>query len=132
MPANADAERERNRRWRAANADAVREYSRQYCAANLELKRERDRQTGRNRRARKRNAICEHGPGCFHRAAQQMTQRCSVPGCRRKDIHADHIVPLAKGGLDCKANLQPLCQRHNNAKHAADPIDFRRRLGMLI
>ena len=61
-----------------------------------------------------------------------MPQRCSVPGCRRKDIHADHIIPLANGGLDCRDNLQPLCLHHNASKQAADPIAFRRQLGMLV
>ena len=126
--ANADAMREYHRRYRAANADVMREYHRRWVAANPDAARKYQR----NRRARKANAICEHGPGCFDRAAQQMSQRCSVPGCRRKDIHADHIVSLAKGGLDCKANLQPLCSRHNSVKHTTNPIDFRRRLGMLI
>ena len=62
-----------------------------------------------------------------------MPQRCAVPGClKRKDIQADHIIPLAGGGLDCKDNLQPLCRQHNNAKHAADPIAWAQRNGRLL
>lgn len=109
------------RRRRASNPAAYR------------AKPENSRRNERNRRARKANAICQHGPGCFDRAAQSMPQRCSVSGCRRrKDIHADHIISLDKEGLDCRDNLQPLCKSHNSSKGNADPIAFRRRLGMLV
>lgn len=106
------------------------------CHRRLQPPTKRDREIARkgqrNRRARKANSVCEHGPGCFDAAAQSMHQLCAIPGCRNKDIHADHIIPLAKGGLDCRDNLQPLCQRHNSAKQATDPIDFARRHGMLF
>ena len=126
--ANANAVRERSRQYRAENAGAIREYNRQYHANNAEDTRKRSRA----RRARKANAICKHGPGCFDQAAQSMPQRCSVPGCDNTDIEADHIIPLAKGGLDCRDNLQLLCKHHNASKNAGDPIAFRRRLGMLL
>ena len=89
------------------------------------------RRAKRNRRARKRNAICQHGPGCFAAAAEQMPQRCAVKGCRkRKDIEADHIVPIANGGPDCRWNLQPLCGSHNASKQASDPVDWQLRHGL--
>ena len=125
-------QRERKQQKKAANPEIKRQRNREWIAANLERRREIARKSNRNRRARKLNAICQHGPGCFDIAARGMPQRCAIPGCRNKDIHADHIIPLALGGKDCKENLQPLCGRHNSSKHATDPIDFARQHGMLF
>ena len=72
---------------------------------------------GRNRRARKANAVCEHGAGCFARAAELMPQFCAFCGST-ENIHADHIVPLARGGSDCYLNIQPLCRNCNLRKGA--------------
>ena len=142
--ANPDAVREWKRRWRAANADAIREsgcryrsansdrirgYNREYRAANPEVRRKQKR----NRRALKANAVCVHGTGCFAGAVATLPKRCAVPGClRRKGLQADHIVPLAGGGLDCKDNLQLLCAHHNSSKGAADPIVWAQRNGRLL
>ena len=138
--ANPDAVRERKRRYYAANADARREYQRRYDAVNSDRIRERMRlysavhpEVGRNRRARKLNAVCPHGRGCFHRAIATLPQRCAVPGCRkRSNLHADHIIPLAGGGLDCKDNLQMLCAHHNRSKRSTDPIVWAQRNGRLL
>lgn len=87
---------------------------------------------GRNRRARKAGAICRHGIGCFDNAAKTMPKKCSNCGTR-KNIEADHIVPLAGGGLDCGIdNLQPLCRRCNSGKRVTDPIVYARRNGRLF
>ena len=133
MELQKNRQRERQRQRRAANPELARQRNREWVAANLERRREIARKSERNRRASKADAICEHGPGCFDQAAQSMLQRCAIPNCRkRKEIQADHIVPLAKGGLDCRNNLQPLCRQHNSAKNVADPIAFARRNGMLF
>ena len=127
--ANADAIREKERQRYAANRDAMRESKRRYRAANTEVVRK----GRRNRRARKRNAICSHGPGCFAGAVASMPQRCAVPGCRRrKGLEADHIIPLAGGGLDCRDNLQMLCAYHNRSKGDADPTAWAQRNGQLL
>ena len=142
--ANADAARESERRYRAANADAVRERARQYYAANSDAVRETKRkyqaanpEVGRkhkrNRRARKANAICAHGPGCCDASVASQPQRCAVPGCRRRNgLQADHIIPLSRGGLDCRDNLQLLCAHHNRSKGAADPVVWAQRNGRLL
>lgn len=59
-----------------------------------------------------------------------MPKRCSVHDCQRKDIQADHIIPLAGDGLDCKDNLQPLCAHHNTSKSDGDPRLFAYQNGM--
>ena len=131
--ANPDKVREYKRRERAANPDAVRGRLRRWRAANPEAQRNLGRKHSRNRRARKTNAVCAHGPGCFADAVAQLPQCCAVPGCRkRKGLEADHIIPLAGGGLDCKDNLQLLCLVHNRSKGAADPTAWAQRNGRLL
>ena len=91
-----------------------REYQRKRAAYEKSIAKPTNR--SRSRRARKGNAVCEHGPSCFVLAVQSMPQHCSMPGCLRKEIQANHIIPLAKGGLDCRDNFQPLCRLHNAIK----------------
>ena len=69
----------------------------------------------RNRRARKADAICAHGPGCFDTAAATLPQVCAHCGTDQR-IEADHIIPISRGGLDCRHNQQPLCRQCNAAK----------------
>ena len=84
----------------------------------------------RNRRARKQSAVCRHGPGCFDRAAARLpAQSCAHCGATDK-ITADHIIPLAKGGPDCRYNYQPLCGRCNSSKGSQDPLRFAKREGV--
>lgn len=72
----------------------------------------------RNRRARKMNAVCEHGSGCFDDVAKaDISQVCVRCGTTER-IEADHIVALANGGLDCGVtNYQPLCRSCNASKN---------------
>ena len=139
---NRDRISEYNRLYYERNRDRISEYNRDYYAGRQEELSERHRQYMRdnpevhrksaiNRRARQLEAICEHGPGCFANAVATMPQRCV--NCKsKKNIAADHIQPLAKGGLDCYLNQQPLCFTCNSSKHAGDPIAFARRNGRLF
>ena len=47
-------------------------------------------------------------------------------------VHLDHIYPLARGGSNTDENIQLLCQRCNNRKHAKDPIKFMQENGYLL
>ena len=125
-----DRKREGGAAWKAANPDKVKEGTKRYNRS--EAGRAAHRRGSTKRRARAADAVCAHGVNCFEDAANRMPARCAVRGCRRKDIQADHVVPLAAGGLNCRDNLQPLCGHHNASKRDSDPLVFARRNGMLF
>lgn len=41
---------------------------------------------------------------------------CATPGCSRRAVVADHIIPRAKGGTDTLDNLRGLCIVHHNMR----------------
>lgn len=43
----------------------------------------------------------------------------------RGDIHADHVIPLARGGAHCEGNLQPLCANCNKTKNDRLMIEWK-------
>jgi HNH endonuclease len=54
-------------------------------------------------------------------------QRCLYPGCAEVDtLHADHILPVASGGITVLENLQTLCEKHNLTKSDRESIDYRK------
>lgn len=55
---------------------------------------------------------------------------CSKPA--KKAYHVDHVIPLAKGGTNKPSNLVIACSRCNTRKNALDPIEYARRIGLLI
>lgn len=62
-------------------------------------------------------------------------QRGRCAGCGasiRNGYHADHVVPLARGGKHEPDNIQLLCPRCNMTKHAKDPVEWRQSIGQLI
>lgn len=44
---------------------------------------------------------------------------------KRGDIHADHVIPLARGGTHCEGNLQPLCADCNKRKNDRLMIEWK-------
>lgn len=41
--------------------------------------------------------------------------------------HADHFIPISKGGIDCIENIIPACQHCNLSKNCKDPIEWFRK-----
>lgn len=115
--ANKDRHRGYTRKWRENNADKIREYSVRYQEENLERIREANRKHYQNnkdaafaraatRRARKRGAFVERvSPQVVFDRDEGVCQICKEP-IGDQVWHIDHVIPLAKGGLHCYANVQ--------------------------
>lgn len=72
-------------------------------------------------------------PADFKRIGQAQRWKCAVCGTDVKEnYHVDHILPLAKGGVHHRHNIQILCPSCNLSKHAKDPIEFMQRKGFLL
>jgi 5-methylcytosine-specific restriction endonuclease McrA len=122
--ANREAQAVTVKRWQAANRDRVLEYKRRWSQKN----RDRGTAYAEQRRALKARAICEHGAGCvpfkaYSLIAGQLCIYCGAPA-----EHADHYVPLARGGKHCRSNIVPACAHCNRAKGARLPDEWATRL----
>lgn len=106
-------------RWAKANPEKAREYS---------------RMNRRNRRARAKNAGGSHTLADLAEILTAQCHRCAY--CRadlkRVSKHVDHIMPLALGGSNGRANLQYLCRPCNQSKSARNPVDYARSIGLLL
>lgn len=85
-----------------------------------------------NRRARKEDGATRLSMGI--RATLMQWQNGLCPYCRADlnvvSRHLDHVIPLARGGKHCDANMQLTCKPCNLRKHAKDPILFGREMGI--
>jgi hypothetical protein len=81
-----------------------------------------------NKWQRRRALEKESGPGFsdadFADLCAQYGNRCLCCGETTK-LHADHVVPLNKGGMHSIDNIQPLCKSCNSRKNVLT-IDFRK------
>lgn len=108
-----------------------RQSSRKYHAANKEVVRA----IRRNRKARVRQAEGRHSADDVFQILKQQRGRCANPKCRKMlkdDFHADHIVPIALGGNNGRRNIQLMCGRCNQRKHAKHPLTWARENGLLL
>jgi 5-methylcytosine-specific restriction endonuclease McrA len=111
----ADPERGRERvlARNNANREAKRENDRAYYAAN------RERWKGYKQR---RIALKKSHPYASYTTGARINARFAFHGHRCRwcgaggELHADHAVPLARGGCHLPANIVPACARCNRAK----------------
>lgn len=66
--------------------------------------------------------VQQQSPRMWRNLLKIMGDKCLR--CGGKPVTRDHIVPLARGGLNHPSNLQPLCTKCNNKKGDAI-MDYR-------
>jgi 5-methylcytosine-specific restriction endonuclease McrA len=113
----------------SANKERVKQRAADWNAANVEGRRA----IQRNYRSRSNGAEGSHTAEDIQRIGAAQKWKCHWCGKSTKSrYHVDHLVPLSRGGSNEPGNLVIACPRCNNHKRATDPIEFARRLGLLI
>ena len=93
-----------------------------YNAAHPEKRREGHRKSKALRRGR---VVCAH-EGCLTLGAAELAWQinphvcymCGTPVWQGVNLHMDHVVPIARGGIHCADNLRPACAGCNSRKKA--------------
>jgi len=73
-----------------------------------------------------------HVPPRLRELVFERDGRCCLKCGARADLHADHIKPVADGGLTILDNLQTLCAAENLSKGNRESIDYRKRPLVLV
>jgi len=107
--------KERCSKWRAENPD----YDAKYRKANPDKARVKESR----RRASLANAQGTH-------TADQLKARFDYQGNKcvycdsTENLHADHMIPLSRGGTNFASNMAPACASCNLSKGAKTPEEF--------
>jgi len=111
-----------NREWRESNPAVAAALSKAWREAHPDKAQARAWRSGANYRARKYRAFIERVERdvIFRRD----NGRCYLCGDLIRETekwHADHVIPLAKGGTHCYENLRVTHARCNKKKHTNIP-----------
>ena len=134
----------RNAVWRAANLDVVRQADARWARENPERVKRNHRNwvlknpekvatEARKSRARRLKAEGTHTAAEISALLEKQGGKCVY--CRKSiksKYHADHIVPLARGGSNWISNIQLTCPACNHRKNRMDPLKFAAKLGRLL
>lgn len=137
---NPDKNAAKSRRYRKANPEKVLERNRSYAARHREKIREYHNQWAKDNPDKRRlyrtaiRAKRAEAEGT-HTIAELKTQYDSQEGrcyyCQKEvsfeEAHADHYIPLARGGSNYIENIVIACPLCNQRKSAMMPDDFIRR-----
>ena len=145
LAANHDKVKAVNAAWRRANPDKMKRImARSYAAVDPVKRRAREAAWRaanpeasaarvRNRTAMKKRATGTHTAADIKMLFIAQSGRCVYCEARIADgYHADHIMPLARGGSNDKSNIQLLCPTCNRRKSAKHPLDFARSMGLVV
>lgn len=131
------------RAWHEANPGYREAANREYYLANREREIARslaytkahpevDSAIKQRRRARELGVVCEHGPKCVTPAFLAEIRAATCRYCGDPAQEADHLYPLARGGLHCAENIVPACKPCNNSKWAHDPLEWMQKRGLAL
>ena len=127
--ANPKRHAERFSAWRTTNI----EKERARCAAWEAANKSKRKAISHNRRARKLSSPGAYTGSDIELLLTLQKNKCAVcHSLLSNGYHADHVIPLAKGGSNDKSNIQILCPHCNLSKGAKHPIDFMQERGMLL
>ena len=113
--ANKEKKRASNSVWRDANRERHRENSRRWVENNPVRYREIQKLASRKRRAIKAGLSEHHTEEQWNDLLNKYGNCCIACGATGK-LEADHVVPIALGGTNDIANIQPLCRSCNARK----------------
>ncbi len=114
--ANKEQHRAICRAWHARNRERVAAYFQQHYADNKAAYFERSR---RCRALKLGRTVVPFSQADLDARMSVFGHRCAY--CNGPFEHIDHVIPLARGGLHCLANLRPAC-RACNLRKSAKPI----------
>jgi 5-methylcytosine-specific restriction endonuclease McrA len=149
-----DSHAERNRQYRVSHVEETKTYQREYrkthtnrlkqyhseyrkttkfkesIKAYRKLRPELVAQSKAKRRALELNADGSYT--ALELKAVLISQHCKCVYCDADltiEFHADHIIPLSKGGTNYISNIQCLCPYHNRNKSDKDPVVYEESIG---
>lgn len=127
--ANAEEMRKKARKYYALNTEIVINKMKLYRMSNPEY----SKINNNKRRAAKVKSGGSHTIYDIKQLFKLQKMKCAC--CKvsiKNGYHADHIIPLSKGGSNSKENIQLLCAPCNLKKSAKHPVDFMQEMGFLI
>ena len=118
--ANPEKVAETRRNWQRANPEKVAESSLKWRKANPE----KERAKKLRRRARKAGAAGNCTVEQLKARFDYYGNKCYNCGSDEK-LHADHRIPLSRGGSNHPANIIPLCRSCNSSKGTKTETEFK-------
>lgn len=106
---NPEVHKKSSRKYRLANPEKVK-------AANLKWYLSNPEKVRHNENARRAKKLSN---GVFKITSKELKKLYQSPCiyCGSRDsIHADHVIPIAKGGVHSIGNLVPACRKCNQSK----------------